>query len=384
MSPLVLYTGRGTARRPARGHPRVGSGAHRSTMAQTTPSEVAGANSAAPVAVLVVDGNEDHQILSIAALTHKGWIVRTAASRKQGLQLALEYHFDAVVIGSKLRDGSGIELLRALGGRLPGTPIIFVVPLGGEEAALQAMESGAQSYIVKTPRYNELLPAIVETEQTQAQAVTARKTVEEQLSQSQARLKLVLEQAPVLLWSTDRDLRVTSAMGTGFRGLDLPRSGERGLSVYEYFNIHDDDIEPIVSHRRALLGESVATQIEWQGRTYDVHMEPLRSKEGAILGTIGVAFDVSERTRTEESLRRSEERFQLLGRATNDVVWDWDLQTDGMWMNDNVAAMFGYRAEDVEPTGTWWEERLHPDDRARVGACVDDLIGSGAFCGCGG
>src|SRR3989449_906772 len=253
------------------------------------------------------------------------------------------------------------------------------------------MESGAQSYIVKTPRYNELLPAIVdehvvearnrkrlvETEQTQAQAVTARKTVEEQLSQSQARLKLVLEQAPVLLWSTDRHLRVTSAMGTGFRALDLPHSGERGLSVYEYFNIHDDDIEPIVSHRRALLGESVATQIEWQARTYDVHMEPLRSKEGAILGTIGVAFDVSERTRTEESLRRSEERFQLLGRATNDVVWDWDLQTDGMWMNDNVAAMFGYRAEDVEPTGTWWEERLHPDDRARVGSSLDDVIGSG-------
>src|SRR2546425_804460 len=282
-------------------------------MAQTTPSEIAGANSAAPVAVLVVDGNEDHQILSVAALTRKGWIVRTAGSRKQGLQLALSYHFDAVVIGSKLRDGSGIELLRSLGGRLPGTPIIFVVPLGGEEAALQAMESGAQSYIVKTPRYNELLPAIVEehvveaqnrrrlveTEQTRAQAVSARKTVEEQLSQSQARLKLVLEQAPVLLWSTDHDLRVTSAMGTGFRALDLPRSGERGLSVYEYFNIHDDDIEPIVSHRRALLGESVATQIEWQGRTYDVHMEPFRTKDGAIIGTIGVAFDVSERTRTE-------------------------------------------------------------------------------------
>src|SRR5437879_11749059 len=110
-------------------------------------------------------------------------------------------------------------------------------------------------------------------------------------------------------------------------------------------------------------------------------MEPLRTKEGAVLGTIGVAYDVSERTRTEESLRRSEERFLLLGRATNDVVWDWDLQTDGMWMNDNLAAMFGYRAEDVEPTGTWWEERLHPDDRGRVGASVDDMIGTGGAAG---
>src|SRR3989441_6570248 len=326
-------------------------------MAQTTPSEVAGANSAAPVAVLVVDGNEDHQILSIAALTRKGWIVRTAASRKQGLQLALSYHFDAVVIGSKLRDGSGIELLRALGGRLPGTPIIFVVPLGGEEAALQAMESGAQSYIVKTPRYNELLPAIVEehvvearnrkrlveTEEIQAQAVTARKTVEEQLSQSQTRLKLVLEQAPVLLWSTDRDLRVTSAMGTGFRDLNLPRS-ERGLSIYEYFNIHDDDIEPIVSHRRALLGESVATQIEWQGRTYDVHMEPFPSKDGAIIRTIGVAFDVAERTRPAESLRLSGGRFQLLGRAANEALGGWDLQPGGPWTSGKRAPVFGKRA----------------------------------------
>src|SRR3989475_328656 len=160
------------------------------------------------------------------------------------------------------------------------------------------MESGAQSYIVKTPRYNELLPAIVEehvvearnrkrlveTEEIQAQAVTARKTVEEQLSQSQTRLKLVLEQAPVLLWSTDRDLRVTSAMGTGFRDLNLPRS-ERGLSIYEYFNIHDDDIEPIVSHRRALLGESVATQIEWQGRPYDVHRVALHPGGRARVGS---------------------------------------------------------------------------------------------------
>src|SRR2546427_8289752 len=112
-------------------------------MAQTTPSEVAGANSAAPVAVLVVDGNEDHQILSIAALTRKGWIVRTAASRKQGLQLALEYHFDAVVIGSKLRDGSGIELLRALGGPPPRPPVHFVLPLGGDKAALQGMVARA-------------------------------------------------------------------------------------------------------------------------------------------------------------------------------------------------------------------------------------------------
>src|SRR5438874_10536731 len=360
-------------------------------MAQTTRPEVPRPSGAPPFAVLVIDGNEEHQILSVAALTRRGGLVRTAASGRQALQLAMGQHFDVLVIGSKLRDSTGVEVLQLLAERFPTIPKIFVVPPDGEEAALQALKSGATSYIVKTPRYTELLPAIVleivadsdarkqlaQSEQTQAKAVTEKRSAEERLSQSENRLRLILQQAPVLLWSTDGDLHVTSAMGGGFRTLDTSRSQERGLTLFDSFSVRDEDVEPIASHRRALGGERVATQIEWQGRTYDVHIEPLRSKEGAILGTVGVAFDVSERTRTEESLRRSEERFQLLGRATNDVVWDWDLQTDGMWMNENVAAMFGYRAEDVEPTGSWWEERLHPDDRGRVGASIDDLIGSG-------
>src|SRR5881398_2323763 len=360
-------------------------------MAQTTRPEVPRPSGAPPFAVLVIDGNEEHQILSVAALTRRGGLVRTAASGRQALQLAMGQHFDVLVIGSKLRDSTGVEVLQLLAERFPTIPKIFVVPPDGEEAALQALKSGATSYIVKTPRYTELLPAIVleivaeskarkqlaQSEQTQAKAVTEKRSAEERLSQSENRLRLILQQAPVLLWSTDGDLHVTSAMGGGFRTLDTSRTQERGLTLFDYFSVRDEDLEPIASHRRALGGERVATQIEWQGRTYDVHIEPLRSPEGAIIGTLGVAFDVSERTRTEETLRRSEERFQLLGRATSDVVWDWDLQTDGMWMNDNVAAMFGYRAEDIEPTGSWWEERLHPDDRGRVGASIDDLIGSG-------
>src|SRR5437763_1300125 len=324
-------------------------------MAQTTRPEVPRPSGAPPFAALVIDGNEEHQILSVAALTRRGGLVRTAASGRQALQLAMAHPFDVLVIGSKLRDSTGVEVLKLLAERFPTIPKIFVVPPDGEEAALQALKSGAMSYIVKTPRYTELLPArvmgagaegkarkqLAESEQTQAKAVTEKRSVEERLSQSENRLRLILQQAPVLLWSTDGDLHVTSAMGGGFRTLDTSRTQERGLTLFDYFSVRDEDLEPIASHRRALGGERVATQIEWQGRTYDVHIEPLRSSEGAIIGTLGVAFDVSERTRTEETLRRSEERFQLLGRATSDVVWDWDLQTDGLWANENFSKVFG-------------------------------------------
>jgi signal transduction histidine kinase len=278
-------------------------------MAQTAPSQVAGAKAETPFAVLVIDGNEEHQILSVTALTRTGCHVRTAGSGKEALQLAIEHPFDAFVIGSKLRDSSGVELLQVLRDRFPEVPKMFVVPPEGEEAAVRAMRSGATSYVVKTPRYTELLPALVteaiqearnrrrlaESEESRAKVLTERREVERRLSESETRLRMILRQVPVLLWSTDRELRVTSALGGGFRGLDTARSGERGLSLFEYFDAPDADREPIASHRRALDGESVSAQMEWQGRTYDVHIEPLRSSEGKVVGTLGVALDVSDR-----------------------------------------------------------------------------------------
>src|SRR5436305_3179277 len=245
-------------------------------MAQTTPPDAPRPAGPPPFALLVIDGNEEHQILSVAALTRRGGLVRTAASGRQALQLAMGQHFDVLVIGSKLRDSTGVEVLQLLAERFPTIPMIFVVPPDGEEAALQALKSGATSYIVKTPRYTELLPAIVleivaeskarkqlaQSEQTQAKAVTEKRSAEERLSQSENRLRLILQQAPVLLWSTDGDLHVTSAMGGGLPTLDSPRSQEAGLTLFHYSSDRDADVETIDSHRRAPGGARDARQIQ--------------------------------------------------------------------------------------------------------------------------
>src|SRR5213592_401997 len=111
-------------------------------MAQTTRPEVPRPSGAPPFAALVIDGNEEHQILSVAALTRRGGLVRTAASGRQALQLAMAHPFDVLVIGSKLRDSTGVEVLKLLAERFPAIPKIFVVPPDGEEAALQALKSG--------------------------------------------------------------------------------------------------------------------------------------------------------------------------------------------------------------------------------------------------
>ncbi|MEX2332955.1 MAG: PAS domain-containing protein, partial [Pseudohongiella sp.] len=76
--------------------------------------------------------------------------------------------------------------------------------------------------------------------------------------------------------------------------------------------------------------------------------------------------DVTERVAREESLRISNERFSLIAKATNDVIWDWEFNNNTIWWNENLLTVFGHDPDKVEPGSESWTHRIHVDDRARV------------------
>ncbi len=73
-----------------------------------------------------------------------------------------------------------------------------------------------------------------------------------------------------------------------------------------------------------------------------------------------------EAERLAEDLRGVQERDRLLERATNDAIWDWDIQNNRLVWNEAVQAMFRYSGEALTPQVEWWLERLHSEDRRRV------------------
>ncbi|MFA6959148.1 MAG: PAS domain S-box protein [Opitutaceae bacterium] len=87
-----------------------------------------------------------------------------------------------------------------------------------------------------------------------------------------------------------------------------------------------------------------------------------------------VAVDITARAATDENLRRSEERFQLVSQATSDAVWDWDLVANKLWWSDGFTAMFGYTREDISPEVSWWADNIHQEDRERVYASILNAI----------
>jgi PAS domain S-box-containing protein len=86
---------------------------------------------------------------------------------------------------------------------------------------------------------------------------------------------------------------------------------------------------------------------------------------------------VLERVRTVEAQRRSEERFQLINRVTNDAVWEWDLKNDRDWWNESLETLFGRLSGETETGSGSWSGRIHPQDKDRVLNSIQSALQGG-------
>lgn len=68
------------------------------------------------------------------------------------------------------------------------------------------------------------------------------------------------------------------------------------------------------------------------------------------------------------------ERFELLEKATHDVIWDWDFEKDTIWWSKTLLEVFGY--DTIEESSNSWYSRIHPEDFDRVNKKFGQAISS--------
>ncbi|MBA3727316.1 MAG: PAS domain S-box protein, partial [Armatimonadetes bacterium] len=114
-------------------------------------------------------------------------------------------------------------------------------------------------------------------------------------SDTERRLNFMLESVPVNLWSTDAKLNITFSQGAGLHLIGMSANEQVGMTLYEVLKTRDPGFTPLAAHLRALQGELVRYEVEWRGRSFETRVEPLRSADGHISGTVGIAIDITDR-----------------------------------------------------------------------------------------
>jgi PAS domain S-box-containing protein len=174
-----------------------------------------------------------------------------------------------------------------------------------------------------------------------------RKRSEERLRSSDARLRVLIEQLPAVLWTVDREMKFTSAVGAGLARLGLKPNELVGMKLADYLQTADGTYPTVAAHRRAVAGEPVTFHLEWKGGSYACHAEPLRGSQGDIQGVICMALDVTDRKQLEEQFRQAQ-KMEAVGRLAGGIAHDF---------NNLLMVIQGY--------GDLLIERLHASDPLR-------------------
>lgn len=88
-----------------------------------------------------------------------------------------------------------------------------------------------------------------------------------------------------------------------------------------------------------------------------------KDSEGRVISAFGTTQDITQKMLTEEALRLSIESYDLVSKATNDSIWDWNMETGKVSRSGNgFKILFGYENDFANESEEIYNELIHPDD----------------------
>ena len=180
------------------------------------------------------------------------------------------------------------------------------------------------------------------------------------------------EPGPRMLFVNDAFVRQTGyareeVIGRSPRLLQGPRTQRAEL----------DRVGAAVSKGEPVRAELINYRKDGTEYWVELDIVPIHDRAGQLTHYVAIERDISERKHSEIALRESRERFHHVARATNDAIWDWDVQTDAMWWSDGIERLFGLSRTEIEPTSESWTRRIHPDDLPHINASIQNFITHG-------
>ncbi len=302
--------------------------------------------------ILLIEDNYADILLLREALEQDALVsfrVTTTDRLKTGLKFLQENDFDAILLDLGLPDSQGLDTFIRLHKESPDIPIVILSGLTDEDLALQAIQFGAQDYLVKRQ------------EAWETAARTIRYAMERQRSQialreSENRFRALFEHSPVAYQALDSDGKFVDFNTQLCELLGYEPYELIGESFDEFWSSETRATFPRKFDRfkrdgkmeadlQLVKKDGTVIEVLLQGKIqYDLH--------GDITRTHCILHDITARKIAEQALRETQERFSTVFRS-NPLGISITEAADGMIIDANEAFlnMFGYtRAEILRHT----------------------------------
>jgi len=162
--------------------------------------------------------------------------------------------------------------------------------------------------------------------------VSERKIFEEKIKESELRYRSLIEQATEAICIGDTSLKIIDINPSGCQMLGYSKEEFLKLSIADLIIPEDLNSNPfkldelklggvVTNERRIKRKDGILIEIELNAKILE---------DGRF---VLFARDITERKKAERQLKESNERYNIISKATNDMVWDWDLVTGTVYRN---------------------------------------------------
>lgn len=234
---------------------------------------------------------------------------------------------------------------------------------------LDGTERWMESHCAPLPDANGRVEAVLSVSRDATDEVRAH----EALRESETRFREMAEHVGEIFFNYDPVNDRLLYINPAYEEIWGRTSAEAYAHTESYLDsVHPDDRDLVEQAQKRLLA-GAQTDIEYRikrpdGETRWVHEHavPVLDAHGAVERKVGSIRDISARKASDDRLRESEERFRLLANATNDAIWDFEVDKGALWWSDGLQTLFGIPVDLLEPGIASLTNRIHPDERETV------------------